>query len=248
MGPGPNDRGLSRKAILTQVENSLKRLGTDYIDLYQIHRPDPATPWEETLSALTISSGKEKCVISAARRTTTRARAVGEAPAGMGDRRNLASRVGAAARTLRVAAAAPTASLRPRDGGRALPMTRRFGIGNIVWSPLEGGWLTGKYRLGRPNPSDSPRSKTWVGDVANPKFERRLEVVENLIAMAAKRGVPLAELATAWVLRKSRRHVGDHRPAHAGAIGEQLRAGELAIDPADAAQIDAWVPPGTSVL
>ena len=128
------------------------------------------------------------------------------------------------------------------------PMTRRLGLANIVWSPLEGGWLTGKYRRGGGNPGDSPRAKSWVGDLGNPRFVRRLEVVEKLVALVEERGVPLAEFALAWVLRHPDVTAAILGPRTLQQLESSLRALEVRIAPEDAARIDALVPPGTSAL
>ena len=177
MGPGPNEQGLSRKAIQEQVEASLRRLGTDVIDLYQIHRPDRTTPWEETLSALTdlVRQGK--------------VRYVGCSTSHLSD-------PGISPWTVRLEAweIVETLWLSERHGWERwvslqppysilrrtmevdhFPVTQRFGLGNLVWSPLEGGWLAGKYRKGQANPLDTPRAVRWIGDLTNPKFERRIE-------------------------------------------------------------------------
>jgi aryl-alcohol dehydrogenase-like predicted oxidoreductase len=248
MGPGPNDRGLSRKAILAQIDHSLRRLGTDYLDLYQIHRPDPSTPWEETLGALTdlVRQGKVRYLGCSTNHYA------GEGPwekkleaweivetLWISERRRLERFV---------SLQPPYSILRRAMEAEHFPMTRRFGIANIVWSPLEGGWLTGKYRRGAANPSDSPRSATWVGDLAKPRFARRLEVVERLVGLAAERGMPLAELALAWALGNDDVTSVIIGPRTAAQLESCLRAAERTLDPADRARIDAWVPPGTTVL
>ncbi|HYL04589.1 MAG TPA: aldo/keto reductase, partial [Thermoanaerobaculia bacterium] len=128
------------------------------------------------------------------------------------------------------------------------PMTERFGIGNLVWSPLEGGWLSGKYRRGAANPKDSPRAETWVGDTANPKFERRLEIVEQLLPLAAAHGVTLAQFANAWVLRHPAVHSAIIGPRTMEQLEDSLGALNVAITPEEAQRIDQLVPPGTSAL
>jgi aryl-alcohol dehydrogenase-like predicted oxidoreductase len=127
-------------------------------------------------------------------------------------------------------------------------MTRRFGLANIVWSPLEGGWLTGKYRRGAPNPGDSPRARAWVGDLDNPRFARRLEVVDQLGGLAREIGAPLAELATAWVLRNPDVTCAIIGPRTLLQLESSLHALEVRVPDEAAARIDALVPPGTTVL
>jgi len=248
MGPGPNDRGLSRQAILTQVEASLKRLGTDCIDLYQIHRPDPTTPWEETLGALTdlVRQGKVRYLGCSSNHYQG---------TGLWDKKLAAWEL---VETLWISERRgyerfvsfqpPYSILRRVMEAEHFPVTRRFGIANIVWSPLEGGWLAGKYRRGKANPADSPRAKDWVGDLSNPRFERRLEIVEKLVALAASRGQVLAEYAIAWVLRNPDVTSAIIGPRTLPQLESALRALEIDITDEDAARIDGWVPPGTSAL
>jgi aryl-alcohol dehydrogenase (NADP+) len=248
VGSGPHERGLSRKAIQEQVEKSLRRLQTDVIDLYQIHRPDASTPWEETLSTLTdlVRRGAVRYIGCSTSHI--------EGP-GPFDRRLTAWEI---VETLWiserrgferfVSLQPPYSLLRRVMEVEHFPMSLRHGIGNIVWSPLEGGWLTGKYRKGAPNPGDSPRAERWVGDLANPKFARRLDVVEGLVSLAAAKGVPLARLATAWTLRHpavTSTIVGPRTMTH---LEDALAALDVEISRDDAVRIDALVPPGTNAL
>jgi aryl-alcohol dehydrogenase-like predicted oxidoreductase len=248
VGPGPNERGLSRKAIQEQVENSLRRLQTDVIDLYQIHRPDPTTPMAETLSTLDglVRQGKVRYLGLSTNHH--------EGP-GVWEKRFAAWEIVEALWLSDrhgwerfVALQPPYSILRRTMELEHFPMTRRFGIGNLVWSPLEGGWLAGKYRRGAANPQDSERARTWIGDVDNPKFQRRLEVVEELLPLAADLGVPLARLANAWVLRNPDVHSAIIGPRTMEQLEDSLRALEVTIPPEVAARIDELVPPGSSVL
>jgi aryl-alcohol dehydrogenase-like predicted oxidoreductase len=248
VGPGPNQRGLSRKAIQEQVENSLRRLGTDVIDLYQIHRPDPTTPIEETLSTLSdlVRQGKVRYLGLSTNHYEGTA---------LWEKRFAAWEI---VETLWasekngwerwISLQPPYSMLRRVMEAEHFPMTLKHGIGNIVWSPLEGGWLSGKYRRDSANPKDSPRATNSIGDLENPKFQRRLDIVEKLLPLAAAKGVPLARFANAWALR--------HPAVTSVIIGprtmEQLEDSLLALDVQitddDARQIDALVPPGTSAL
>jgi aryl-alcohol dehydrogenase-like predicted oxidoreductase len=248
VGPGPNDRGLSRRAILSQVENSLRRLGTDWIDLYQIHRPDPTTPWEETLGALSdlVRQGKVRYIGCSTNHYSG---------SGLWDKKLSAWEIVETLWTSErrgferfVSSQPPYSILRRTMEAEHFPMTRRFGIGNIVWSPLEGGWLTGKYRKGKPNPGDSPRSDTWVGDLSNPRFVRRLEVVEQLVDWAASRNTPLAELAIAWTLRNPDVTSAIIGPRTAAQLDSCMRAADVQLSAEEMARIDALVLPGTTVL
>jgi aryl-alcohol dehydrogenase-like predicted oxidoreductase len=248
LGPGPNERGLSRKAIQEQLENSLRRLGTDVVDLYQIHRPDPTTPMAETLSALNdlVRQGKVRYLGLSTNHY--------EGP-GVWDKRFAAWEIVEALWLSdrhgweRFTALQPPYSILRRTMElEHFPMTRRFGIGNLVWSPLEGGWLTGKYRRGAANPQDTERARNWIGDVDNPKFQRRLDVVERLLPLAAAHGVPLARFANAWVLRNPDVHSAIIGPRTMEQLDDSLAALSVTITPEAAALIDGLVPPGTSAL
>ena len=128
------------------------------------------------------------------------------------------------------------------------PMAQRFGLRVLVWSPLEGGWLTGKYRRDRGNPEDSPRARSWVGDLANPKFRRRLQVVEELLPRIAASGLSPARFATAWTLRHPAVTSAIIGPRTMEQLDDLLGAGDVAVDDETAAAIDELVPPGTTVL
>lgn len=248
VGPGPNQRGLSRKAIQEQVENSLRRLRTDVIDLYQIHRPDPATPLEETLSTLTdlVRQGKVRYLGLSTNHYA------GEA---LWEKRFSAWEI---VETLWiserkgferfVSLQPPYSILRRVMELEHFPMTRKFGIGNIVWSPLEGGWLTGKYRRKTGNPKDSTRSEKWIGDLENPKFQRRLDIVEQLIPLAESKEISLARFANAWVLRNPAVTSNIIGPRTLEQLEDSLGAVDVRITDEEAARIDELVPPGTSAL
>ena len=248
VGPGPNQRGLSRKAIQEQVENSLRRLGTDVIDLYQIHRPDPTTPIEETLSTLDdlVRQGKVRYLGLSTNHYA------GEA---LWEKRFSAWEI---VETLWiserngwerfVSLQPPYSILRRVMETEHFPMTQRFGIANIVWSPLEGGWLSGKYRRESGNPRDTERSRKWIGDIENPKFRRRLDIVEQLLPMAEEKGVPLARLANAWALRHPAVTSVILGPRTREQLDDSLEALNVQITDEEARRIDELVPPGTSAL
>jgi aryl-alcohol dehydrogenase (NADP+) len=248
MGEGPNQRGLSRKAIQQEVEASLRRLRTDVIDLYQIHRPDPATPWEETLATLSdlVRQGKVRYLGCSTNHYE------GE---GAWEKRLAAWEI---VETLalsdrhgweRFAALQPPYSiLRRAMELEHFPMAERYGLGVLVWSPLEGGWLTGKYRRGAANPADSLRAREWIGDLANPRFQRRLDAVEQLLPRIERTGVSPARFATAWTLRHPAVTAAIIGPRTMAQLDDLLAAADLVIDDDDAAAIDVLVPPGTTVL
>ncbi len=248
VGPGPNQRGLSRKAIQEQVENSLRRLGTDVIDLYQIHRPDPTTPVEETLSTLSdlVRQGKVRYLGLSTNHYEGSA---------LWEKRFAAWEI---IETLWisdqhgwerfVSLQPPYSILRRVMEAEHFPMSLKFGIANIVWSPLEGGWLSGKYRRGAANPKDSQRAEKWIGDIDNPKFQRRLDIVERLLPLAEAKGVPLARFANAWALRHPAVTSVILGPRTMEQLEDSLKALDVQITDEDARQIDELVPPGTSAL
>lgn len=248
MGDGPNQRGLSRKAIQEQVEHSLRRLGTDVIDLYQIHRPDPTTPIEETLATLSdlVRQGKVRYLgvstnhYEGAREWEKRFAAWEIVETLWISDRHGWERF--------VSLQPPYSMLRRVMELEHFPMCRKLGLGAIVWSPLEGGWLTGKYRRGGGNPKDSQRSQQWIGDVDDPKFQRRLDVVEQLLPLAEAKGVPLARFANAWALRHPAVTSVILGPRTLAQLEDSLGALDVQITDEEAARIDALVPPGTTAL
>jgi aryl-alcohol dehydrogenase-like predicted oxidoreductase len=248
VGPGANQRGLSRKAIQEQVENSLRRLGTDVIDLYQIHRPDPTTPLEETLSTLNdlVRQGKVRYLGLSTNHFEGSA---------LWEKRFAAWEI---VETLWiserhgwerfVSLQPPYSILRRTMELEHFPMALKLGIANIVWSPLEGGWLSGKYRRDAGNPRDSQRAEKWIGDVENPRFQRRLDIVEKLLPMAEAKGIPLARLANAWALRHPAVTSVIIGPRTMEQLEDSLEALNVQLTDEEAAKIDELVPPGTSAL
>jgi aryl-alcohol dehydrogenase-like predicted oxidoreductase len=248
VGPGANQRGLSRKAIQEQVENSLRRLGTDVIDLYQIHRPDPTTPLAETLSTLNdlVRQGKVRYLGLSTNHYEGSA---------LWEKRFSAWEI---VETLWlserhgwerfVAIQPPYSILRRTMELEHFPMSQKLGLGNIVWSPLEGGWLSGKYRRGGANPLDSNRAEKWIGDLGNPKFQRRLDIVEQLLPMAEAKGISLARLANAWALRHPAVTSVILGPRTQEQLDDSLEAVNVTFTDEEAAAIDRLVAPGTSAL
>ncbi|MBA6436972.1 aldo/keto reductase [Streptomyces sp. GMR22] len=182
MGEDPNQQGASRRWIMTAVENSLRRLQTDHIDLYQIHRVDPTTDVEETLSAFTdlIRSGKVRAIGS----STTPASDIVEAQ-WVAERRKLE----------RFRTEQPPYSILNRGIEReVLPVAQRYGMGTLVWGPLAQGLLTGRVRKGQEN------TLIRAGFVKHLNDARRIDVVEQLISLAKEAGMPLTHLATAFTI------------------------------------------------
>ncbi len=182
MGDDPNQRGNSRRWIMTAVEQSLRRLQTDHIDLYQIHRPDPDTDIEETLSALSdlVHSGKVRAVGS----STMPASDIVEAQ-WVAERRGLQ----------RFRTEQPTYSILNRGiETEVLPVAQRHGMGVLVWSPLAKGMLTGRIRKGRQTDLRRAAIFTSFSD------ERRLDTVEQIIPLAERAGLPMTHLAMAFAV------------------------------------------------
>ena len=196
MGKERDERGNSRLWILRAVEASLRRLQTDHIDLYQLHRPDPHTDIEETLMALDdlVHQGKIRYVGS----STFPGWELVEA-FWVSDRRGLA----------RIVCEQTPYSIFAREPERdVFPVTQRYGLGVLVWSPLAGGWLTGKYRRGQPIPEDSriARAANWAPKGAaryhldRPGNQRKLDHLEPLVKVAEQAGLSLTHMAVAFTL------------------------------------------------
>jgi aryl-alcohol dehydrogenase-like predicted oxidoreductase len=186
-GPGPNDRGLSRKHIFDAIDASLKRLGVDYVDLYQIHRYDPETPIDETLEALNdvVRSGKARYIGASSMFAWQFAQALG-----ICDRRGLA----------RFVSMQNHYNLAYREEEREmLPLCRAEGIGVLPWSPLARGLLAGKRGPGLLG--ETARSKT--DDYARHLYEESdLAIADRVFETARRRGVPAARVALAWLLSR----------------------------------------------
>src|SRR3981081_3009591 len=183
MGDDPNHRGNSRRWIIAAVENSLHRLQTDHLDLYQVHRPDPTVDVEETLSALSdlIPSGKVRAIGA----SSFPASEIVEAQWGAG-RRGLE----------RFRTEQPPYSIVNRSIEReVLPVCQRYGMGTLVWSPLGGGLLTGRYRTGQQ--TNKHRGSLGFKHLSD---ERRFDAVEQLIPVAQEAGMSLTHLAMAFVI------------------------------------------------
>jgi aryl-alcohol dehydrogenase-like predicted oxidoreductase len=189
MGEGPNDRGLSRKHIVEQCERSLARLGVDYVDLYQCHRPDPETPLEETLRALDdlVRQGKVLYV------------GVSEWPAELLDE---ARRIQAGRGFDPIVSNQPQYSMLYRAiEADVMPLSERLGIGQIVWSPIAQGVLSGKYGPGDEPPEGSRATGPDASFMRAFMRDDVLEAVQRLRPIADGLGVSMAQLAIAWVLR-----------------------------------------------
>jgi aryl-alcohol dehydrogenase (NADP+) len=243
MGSHPNQRGLSRLWIMREVDNSLRRLGTDHIDLYQVHRPDHHTHIEETLEALTdlVRQGKVRYVGT----STFSGWQLLEAH-WASERRGLARFV---------CEQAPYSILVRHVEQEVFPVTRRYGMGAIVWSPLAGGWLTGKYRRGEEPPAGT--RALWarerggrVGrrfDLSRPGTQRKFDVVDQLGVVAEKAGLSLTHLSMAFTLAHpavTSTIIGPKTPAQ---LDDLLAGADVRLDDETLGAIDAVVEPGTMV-
>ena len=224
VGPGPNDRGLSRGHILRQIDASLGRLQTDRLDMYLTHEPDPETPIEETLSALDdlIRAGKVRYIGASNIEASGLAQALETS-----GQRGLA----------RFDWVQNSYSLLDRaQEPEVLPLCANAGVGFTAFSPLAGGWLTGKYRPGAPYPEGSRMT-------LRPEPYRHLEREEiyggldRLSSEAQSRGVDVSSVALAWVLAHPRMDaavIGPRRPAHLDAA---IAALDIALTSEEAARL-----------
>ncbi len=236
MGERPNQRGNSRRWIVREVEDSLRRLGTDWIDLYQIHRPEQDTDIEETLSALTdlVRAGKVRYVGS----STFPASQIVEAQWVSRERR-----------LDRFASEQPPYSILARGvESDVLPTCLRHGIGVIPWSPLAGGWLSGRYRKGAEAPASSRSGRLpHRFDLALAANQRKLEAADSLATLADEAGISLIELAIAWVIKHPAVTAAIIGPRTIEHLESQLPAVETSLDAALLDRIDEIVPPGVTI-
>jgi aryl-alcohol dehydrogenase-like predicted oxidoreductase len=229
MGDDPNMRGTSRRWIMTAVEGSLRRLQTDHIDLYQVHRLDPTVDKEETLSALTdlIRAGKVGAIGS----STFPASDILEAQ-WVAERRGLE----------RYRSEQPPYSILDRGIEREiLPVTERYGMGTLVWSPLAQGMLTGRVRRGQE--SDLRRTAMF----SHMRDERRIDVVEQLIPVAEQAGLSLTHMAIAFAIAHPGVTSAIVGPRTMGQLEDLLAGAEVVLSDDVLDQIDAIVPPGTNI-
>jgi aryl-alcohol dehydrogenase-like predicted oxidoreductase len=225
-GPGPNDRGLSRKHIVESIHGSLRRLRTDYVDLYQAHRFDFETPLEETMTAFADLVRQGKVLYVGVSEWT------GEQ----------IERAAALARELKV----PFVSNQPQYSmlwrvieAEVIPASEKAGVGQIVWSPIAQGVLTGKYRPGQ-KPPEGSRATDQTGSQFIARFltDDVLTRVQRLAPIAQEAGLSMAQLAIAWVLQNpnvSSAIIGASRPEQ---VRENVKAGGVKLDAAILKRID----------
>jgi aryl-alcohol dehydrogenase-like predicted oxidoreductase len=228
MGPDPNHRGNSRRWIITAVENSLRRLQTDHLDLYQVHRPDPTVDVEETLSALSdlIHSGKVRAIGA----SSFPASEIVEAQ-WVAERRGIE----------RFRTEQPPYSIINRSIEReVLPICQRYGMGTLVWSPLGQGLLTGRHR--KAQKTDTHRSGGMPQHFSD---ERKLDVVEQLIPLAEEAGLPMTHLAMAFAIAHPGVTSAIIGPRTMEQLDDLLAGVDVTLDDEVLDRIDQIAPPGT---
>jgi len=235
MGDDVNERGNARRWLVRECDASLRRLGTDWIDLYQIHRWDPDTDHDETLGALTdlVRAGKVRYIGSST-----------YPPSAIVAAQWTAERRG---RERFVCEQPPYSMLVRGVEAEVLPVCQEYGMGVIPWSPLAGGWLTGKWRKGQDAPQ-STRAERIPGryDLSRPENQRKLDAADALAQLADESDLTLIHMALAFVI--------GHRAVTAAIIGprtmeqleSQLGAVDVRLDAAVLDRIDQIVPPGTT--
>ncbi len=235
MGDDPNAQGSSRRWIMAECEHSLRRLGTDYIDLYQVHRPDETTDLDETLGALSdlVHAGKIRSFGS----STYPAERIVEA-------QWVAERRGRE----RFRTEQPPYSILVRGiEADVLPVAQAYGMGVIPWSPLAGGWLSGRFGAGKDNTSARAQRAPGRYDLSLPGNQRKLEIVTELAAVADDAGVTMVELALAFVLEHPAISAAIIGPRTMEQLETQLSAPDVRLDSPVLDRIDEIVPPGTTV-
>jgi aryl-alcohol dehydrogenase-like predicted oxidoreductase len=236
MGDDPNEFGNSRRWITQEVDNSLRRLGTDWIDLYQIHRPEFDTDIDETLGALTdlVRAGKIRYFGS----STFPASMIVEA-------QWVAEKRG---RERYVCEQPPYSILTRGIEADVLPVCHSYGMGVIPWSPLAGGWLTGRYRKDQEVPT-SRRAQLVPHryDMSLPGNQAKLEAAEQLAQLAEQTGISLIHLALAFVIRHPAITAAIIGPRTMEQLESQLGADEVELADEVLDRIDEIVPPGTNL-
>jgi aryl-alcohol dehydrogenase-like predicted oxidoreductase len=234
----PNRRGTSRRWIVEEVESSLRRLGTDHIDLYQVHRPSPDTDLDETLGALTdlVHQGKVRYL----GHSTYPASLIVEAQWVARDRH-----------LQRFVSEQPPYSILTRGiENEVLPTAQKFGMGVIPWSPLQGGWLSGRYRKDADltGPASAARRRlTNRYDLSLPENQRKLDAAEALAQLAEETGITLIQMALAFVLNHPAVTAPIIGPRTMEHLESQLAAADVVLGEDVLDRIDQIVPPGLNL-
>lgn len=224
---GPNGEGASRFRIMQQVEKSLKRLGTDYIDLYQIHRPDPSTPIDETLRALDdlVRQGKVRYIGSSNFDAWRLIESLW-----VSEKMNLE----------RFVSNQPSYSILDRYiEQEILPASKNFGIATLAYSPLAGGWLTGKYNKEVPANTRGAKHK-W--DLQSKENQEKIQKVERLQDIALKNNISLTQLAIAWMLHQDKSIIPIIGAKTMDQLNENLSALNIKLNEDDLALINEISP------
>jgi aryl-alcohol dehydrogenase-like predicted oxidoreductase len=237
MGDDPNQYGNSRRWIVKEVDASLRRLGTDWIDLYQIHRPEPDTDIDQTLGALTdlVRAGKVRAIGS----STFPAHQIVEAQWVAQERGRE-----------RFACEQPPYSMLARAiEADVLPVCQRYGMGVIPWSPLSGGWLSGRYGKGGDSPAASRRAQMIPAryDMSDPANQRKLQAAQALGELAQEAGMSLIEMALAFVNSHPAVTAAIIGPRTMEQLDSQLPALERTLSADVLDRIDEIVAPGVNV-
>ncbi|MBO1756717.1 aldo/keto reductase [Allobranchiibius sp. CTAmp26] len=235
MGESPNQRGGSRRWIIREVENSLRRLKTDHIDLYQVHRPTPEIDVEETLGALSdlVHAGKVRYIGSSSFSGSQIVQAQWAAR-----ERNLE----------RFVTEQPPYSILVRGIDEdVLPTTRRYGMGTLTYSPLGGGWLSGRWRKDAASAPTSSARPSARFDMNVPANQRKLDIVEDLAQLAEQAGVSMIELAIAFVVNHPGVTSAIVGPRTMEQLQSYLPAADLTLTDDVLDRIDAIVAPGVTV-
>ena len=236
MGDDPNQFGNSRRWIVAEVENSLRRLGTDWIDLYQIHRPELDTDIDDTLGALTdlVRAGKVRYIGSST-----------FPPSAIVEAQWVAERRG---RERFVCEQPPYSILVRGVEADVLPTCRRHGMGVIPWSPLAGGWLTGRYRKGQDLPETHRAQRIPQRyDMSLPGNQAKLEAADALAQLAEEAGLTLIEMALAFVLEHPAVTAAIIGPRTMEQLESQLGAADVTLSADVLDRIDEIVAPGTNL-
>jgi aryl-alcohol dehydrogenase-like predicted oxidoreductase len=238
MGTDPNQRGLSRRWILHAVEDSLRRLGTDWIDILYLHKPDPDTAIDESLDAVSdlVHQGKVR-LIGTSSLPAEQVVGAGRAAARRGLERPRVEQ--------------PAYSLFARRiEADVLPVCQRAGIGVMAASPLNGGWLTGKYRADQPASPDS-RSVRWPNDqsmrLERPAAQRKFRLVEELAALARDANCTLTQLAMAFAVEHPAVTSAIIGPRTKAQLDELVGCAHIRLDQDTLDRIDQIVPPGVDI-
>ena len=227
-GPAAWQQGTSRKHVLSAIDASLKRLGTDYVDLYQVHHHDPATPTDETLEAFdaVVRSGKARYIGCSNYHAYRVARALGRSEA-----MNLAQFI----------SVQPRYNLLFRQIERELlPLCQEEGLAVMSYNPLAGGLLTGKHKRSTPPPQGSRFTLGTAGSMYSERYwkDREFDAVEAVVKLAAENGIEVTTLAVAWVLANPAVTTPIVGASKASQIKANAAAVELKLDPALKEKLD----------